>query len=152
MARAGGGLESGVEGVYSLKVECARALTRGLVKVLIIDDEEDIRSVAALSLGLLGGVEVVEAGSGMLGITMAATEKPDVILLDMNMPVMDGPATLKMLRETPATSAIPVIFLTARAMKNEMDSAKQMGAKGVLTKPFDPTALAAQVRAILESN
>jgi CheY-like chemotaxis protein len=122
------------------------------VKVLIIDDEDDIRSVLALSLGVLGGAEVVEAGSGLSGVDLAAVEKPDVILLDMMMPDLDGPATLKLLRDTPATSAIPVIFLTARAMKSEVDRAKEMGAKGLLTKPFDPTALAAQVRAILETN
>lgn len=122
------------------------------MKVLIIDDEDDIRSVAALSLGILGGVEVVEAESGKDGITKAASEQPDVILLDMMMPEMDGPATLAALRGNADTNMIPVIFLTARAMTNEMEKLKQMGAKGILTKPFDPTALATQVKAILEAN
>ena len=122
------------------------------MKVLIIDDEEDIRSVAVLSLGMLGGVDVVEANTGKDGISLAATEKPDVILLDMMMPEMDGPATLKALREQPATCGIPVIFLTARAVKGEADRVKQLGAKGLLTKPFDPTELASQVRQILETN
>ena len=122
------------------------------MKVLIIDDEDDIRSVAALSLNILGGVEVVEADTGKDGISKAASEQPDVILLDMMMPGMDGPATLLALRENPDTNKIPVIFLTARAMTNEVERLKQMGAKGILTKPFDPTALATQVRAILEAN
>lgn len=122
------------------------------MKVLIIDDEDDIRSVAALSLGILGGVEVVEADTGKDGISKAASEQPDVILLDMMMPGMDGPTTLLALRDHPDTNKIPVIFLTARAMTNEVERLKQMGAKGILTKPFDPTALASQVRAILEAN
>ncbi len=122
------------------------------MKVLIIDDEDDIRSVAALSLGILGGIEVVEAESGQDGINKAASEKPDVILLDMMMPEMDGPSTLIALRNNLDTNMIPVIFLTARAMTSEMEKLKLMGAKGILTKPFDPTALASQVKAILEAN
>lgn len=122
------------------------------MKVLIIDDEDDIRSVAALSLGILGGVEVVEAESGRDGISKAASEKPDVILLDMMMPEMDGVATLAALRNTQGVESIPVIFLTARAMSSEVENLKRMGAKGILTKPFDPTILATQVKAILEAN
>lgn len=120
------------------------------MKVLIIDDEEDIRQIASLSLGILGGLEVVEAESGNDGVSKASSEQPDVILLDMMMPVMDGPATLAALRDNPQTKAIPVIFLTARAMTNEVEKLKSMGAAGILTKPFDPTALAAQVRQILD--
>jgi two-component system OmpR family response regulator len=121
------------------------------MKVLIIDDEDDIRSVAALSLGILGGLEVVEADSGKDGVSKAASEQPDVILLDMMMPGMDGPTTLAALKQNHDTQAIPVIFLTARAMNNEVERLKQMGARGILTKPFDPTSLAAQVRSILDS-
>lgn len=120
------------------------------MKVLIIDDEEDIRQIASLSLGILGGLEVVEAESGNDGVSKASSEQPDVILLDMMMPVMDGPATLAALRDNPETKAIPVIFLTARAMTNEVEKLKSMGAAGILTKPFDPTALAGQVRQILD--
>jgi len=105
-----------------------------------------------LSLGILGGIEVVEAESGQDGINKAASEKPDVILLDMMMPEMDGPSTLIALRNNLDTNMIPVIFLTARAMTSEMEKLKLMGAKGILTKPFDPTALASQVKAILEAN
>ena len=121
------------------------------MKVLIIDDEEDVRRIAALSLTVLGGFDVVEADGGSEGIAKAATEQPDVILLDMMMPGMDGPATLVKLRDDPATTVIPVIFLTARAMSQEVERLKNMGAKGILTKPFDPTELAAQVKQILEA-
>jgi CheY-like chemotaxis protein len=120
------------------------------MKVLIIDDEEDTRSIASMSLSILGGLDVVEADSGRDGISKAEQEQPDVILLDMMMPVMDGSETLVALRENAGTKNIPVIFLTAKAMTTEIERLKRMGAIGVLTKPFDPTILANQVRAILE--
>jgi CheY-like chemotaxis protein len=121
------------------------------MKVLIIDDEEDIRRIAHLSLGKVGGMDVLDAGGGSEGVRKAENEKPDVILLDMMMPKMDGRATLAALRDNPTTSSIPVIFLTAKAMRSEVEQLMQSGATGVLTKPFDPMTLASQVRAILES-
>lgn len=119
------------------------------MKVLIIDDEEDIRSIASMSLGILGGIDVIEADGGEEGISKAASENPDAILLDMMMPGLDGPSTLARLQENEATKNIPVVFLTARAMSSEMERLKQMGATGVLTKPFDPTELANQLKQIL---
>lgn len=120
------------------------------MKVLIIDDEEDTRSIASMSLSILGGVDVVEADSGHDGLAKAEEEQPDVILLDMMMPSMDGSETLVALRNHEATKDIPVIFLTAKAMSSEIERLKRMGAIGVLTKPFDPTILATQVRKILD--
>jgi CheY-like chemotaxis protein len=122
------------------------------MKVLIIDDEEDTRSIASMSLSILGGVDVVEAESGKDGVTKAEQERPDVILLDMMMPVMDGSQTLVALQSNAGTKDIPVIFLTAKAMTSEIERLKRMGAIGVLTKPFDPTLLANQVRQILEGS
>ncbi|MBY0359610.1 MAG: response regulator [Candidatus Obscuribacterales bacterium] len=119
------------------------------MKVLIIDDEEDIRSIAAMSLGILGGMEVVEAESGEDGIAKAAETQPDAILLDMMMPVLDGPGTLVKLKENPQTKEIPVIFLTARSMNAELEKLKSMGATGFLAKPFDPTALSSQIKRII---
>jgi CheY-like chemotaxis protein len=116
------------------------------MRVLIIDDEADIRRIARLSLGRLGGMEVSEAGSGAEGVQKAESERPDVILLDVMMPGMDGPATLAALRENPATSALPVIFLTAKAMRAEVERLRALGAVAVLTKPFEPAGLAGQVR------
>ena len=118
--------------------------------VLIIDDEEDTRQIACMSLSLLGGLDVIEAENGQDGVNKAAVEQPDVILLDMMMPMMDGPSTLEALRSNDRTRNIPVIFLTAKAMTSEIEKLKRMGARGVLTKPFDPTVLANQMRAILE--
>lgn len=121
------------------------------MRALIIDDEEDTREIAKMSLSLLGGFDVIDADSGKLGIELAQTNKPDVILLDMMMPFMDGPATLEALHENDATRDIPVIFLTAKAMTSEIEKLRRMGARGVLTKPFDPTTLAIQVKDILNN-
>jgi CheY-like chemotaxis protein len=119
------------------------------VKVLVIDDEEDVRDVAQLSLGRVGGMTVVEANSGEEGVARARVELPDFILLDMMMPGMDGAATFHALRRGVDTSHIPVVFLTAKAMASEVLRLKALGAKGVVLKPFDPMTLAAEIRAIL---
>jgi CheY-like chemotaxis protein len=121
------------------------------MKVLIIDDEEDTRSIASMSLSILGGVDVVEAEGGLEGIAKAEQDRPDVILLDMMMPVMDGIATLGELQKNAMTNDIPVIFLTAKAMTSEIDRLIRMGAIAVLTKPFDPTTLSSQVENILQT-
>jgi|AGTN01.1.fsa_nt_gi Response regulator containing CheY-like receiver, AAA-type ATPase, and DNA-binding domains len=121
------------------------------MRVLIIDDEEDTREIAKMSLSILGGLDVIDAENGKEGIEVASRERPDVILLDMMMPIMDGPSTLEALRTNEVTKDIPVIFLTAKAMTSEIEKLKRMGARGVLTKPFDPTTLATQVQAILNT-
>ncbi|PWU00649.1 MAG: two-component system response regulator [Candidatus Melainabacteria bacterium] len=104
-----------------------------------------------MSLGLLGGHDVVEAGSGQEGIERAAAEKPDVILLDLLMPGMDGAETLTNLRKNPDTTKIPVIFLTVKGMFSEFDQLKELGALAVLNKPFDPTLLSGQIFEILKA-
>lgn len=121
------------------------------MKALVIDDEEDVRMVANLSLGRVGGMEVIEAKNGEEGLRRARAEHPDFILLDMMMPVMDGAATFAALRADPETASIPVVFLTAKAMASEVQRLKDLGAKGVILKPFNPMALAGDVRAILGS-
>lgn len=120
------------------------------MKVLIIDDDADIRSIVRLSLSRLGGMTVVEAASGAEGVRKARDEKPDVILLDMMMPAMDGSATLAALRSQPATATTPVIFLTAKAERTETDRLMALGARGVLIKPFDPRTLSTDVRALIK--
>jgi CheY-like chemotaxis protein len=121
------------------------------VKVLIIDDEADIRKIAKLSLSRVGGMQVVEAAGGADGVRLAESERPDAILLDVMMPGMDGPATLAMLKAGEATSKIPVVFLTAKAMSVELERLKALGAVAVLTKPFDPMKLPQELKAALES-
>jgi two-component system OmpR family response regulator len=112
------------------------------VKVLIIDDEPDIRRIARLGLSRVGKMDVVDAGSGAEGLALARQERPDAILLDVMMPGLDGPSTLARLREDAATAAIPVVFLTAKSMAVELDRLRSLGVAGVLTKPFDPMTLA----------
>lgn len=120
------------------------------MKILIIDDEDDVRTIASLSLSLLGGVEVVEAEGGKEGVLKAQTENPDAILLDMIMPEMDGAMTIKALKSDPKTASIPVIFVTTRSMSSDLEKMRILGAAGVVNKPFDPTTLADRVRAILQ--
>src|SRR5512141_2081774 len=119
------------------------------MKALVIDDEEDVRSIAAVSLNAVGGMTVVEAPDGKHGIDLARIEQPDVILLDMMLPEMDGVATLAALKSEESTRRIPVIFLTAKAMSGEVGRLVGLGAAGVIVKPFDPMRLAGEVRAIL---
>jgi CheY-like chemotaxis protein len=121
------------------------------VKVLIIDDDVDIRFVAAMSLRAGGAIDVVEASGGLDGVCKAREEQPDVILLDMMMPMMDGSQTIAALRMQRETAATPVIFLTAKTIVAEIQGMKDLGAAGVLIKPFDPRTLAADVLALLTS-
>lgn len=120
------------------------------MKVLLIDDEADIRRIARLSLERLGGMEVVEAASGPEGLEKARLERPDAILFDMMMPGMDGPTTFGRLEADAETRAIPVLFLTAKAMPSEVARLRELGARGVLLKPFDPKELHVLVRQALE--
>jgi CheY-like chemotaxis protein len=122
------------------------------MKVLIIDDEEDTRSICSLSLGLIGGAEVIEAASGPEGIKTAAQEQPDVIILDLLMPDMDGAETLRNLRKNAETIKIPVIFLTTVGMFNEFDGLRDLGALAVIAKPFDPVLIGSQIQEILENS
>ena len=117
--------------------------------LLLIDDDDDIREIAQLSLELGAGWTVLSAGSGTEGIEVARTKQPDAILLDVMMPVLDGPATLAKLREDERTKHIPVVFLTAKARPAERDRLAGLDVAGVLAKPFDPMTLADQLQAAL---
>jgi CheY-like chemotaxis protein len=119
-------------------------------RILIVDDEDDIREVAQVSLELLGHYEVLTASCGRDGVDSARAGRPDAILLDVTMPDLDGPATLAELRADPATRDIPVLFLTAKTQAAERTRLAELGVAGILTKPFDPLKLAAQVAAALQ--
>jgi CheY-like chemotaxis protein len=121
------------------------------VKVLVVDDEDDIRRVARLSLAAVGRMDVVEASSASEGIRKAREEYPDVVLLDLMMPKVDGLSAFRTLRSDPETSDIPVVFLTAGARAGDADRLKALGARGVLIKPFDPMALPGLLRGLLET-
>jgi two-component system alkaline phosphatase synthesis response regulator PhoP len=117
-------------------------------RILIIDDERDIRDVAAASLELVGGFSVLTEASGKAGIAAARREHPDAILLDLMMPEMDGCETLTQLKQDDGTKYIPVILLTAKALSlGQATTAADVA--GVMVKPFDPMRLASEVEAIL---
>ena len=118
-------------------------------RILIVDDEDDIREVAQVSLELMGPYEVLTAASGRDGVNSARIHQPDAILLDVMMPGLDGPATLAELQADPATRDIPVLFLTAKTQTAERARLAKLGVAGILTKPFDPLQLASQVAAAL---
>jgi len=121
-----------------------------IIRVLHVDDEPDIREVVEVSLGLDPAFATRSCGSGKEALVVAADWQPDIILLDVMMPVMDGAATLTRLRESAATVGIPVIFMTARAQAREVDRFRSLGAVGVIPKPFDPMTLAASVRSYVQ--
>lgn len=121
-----------------------------MTRILYVDDEADIREVAQMSLELDPALEVQVCASGAAAIDHAAAWQPDLILLDVMMPGMDGPTVFARLRAQPATATIPVVFITARTQTSEVSAFRELGARGVLAKPFDPMTLAAQVRAFLE--
>jgi CheY-like chemotaxis protein len=120
------------------------------IRILHVDDEPDIREVVELSLSLDPDFMLQGCGSGSDALAVAAEWQPDMILLDVMMPVMDGPATLVQLRENGRTASIPVIFMTARAQAREVDRFRSLGAVGVIPKPFDPMTLAASVRSYVQ--
>jgi len=117
--------------------------------VLLIDDEPDIRAVVEFSLGSVAGWDVLTAGSGADGVEVAAERQPDVILLDVMMPELDGPAKLDALRGRDETRAIPVLFMTAKAQAGELSRYASLGVAGVIPKPFDPMTLHDRVAAAL---
>jgi CheY-like chemotaxis protein len=121
------------------------------VHVLVIDDEEEARFILRLSLERIGGMTVVEASGGEEGLEHARLLHPDVILLDVNMPGLDGTDTFRALRADTATSAIPIVFLTGQARNGDVDHLVLLEPDGILQKPFNPLTLARELRALLAS-
>ena len=119
-----------------------------LERILYVEDEPDIQTVAKLALEMVGGFEVRLCDNGLQALAAVVDFTPDLILLDVMMPGMDGPTTLQKLRANPATAAIPVIFLTARILPPDAAHYQSMGALDVIAKPFDPMTLASQIRQI----
>jgi CheY-like chemotaxis protein len=117
-------------------------------KILVVDDDCDIREITQLTLELMGGWEVMAADRGAAGLVLAREEQPDVVLLDVMMPEMDGPTTFAALRRDPATAHIPVVLLTAKVQMTRADS-WDLPVAGVIAKPFDPTTLSAEIDRLL---
>lgn len=120
--------------------------------VLLVDDEPDIRTIGAMSLSRVGKLEVRTASSGAEALRLANESVPDLVLLDVMMPEMDGPATLTALRQQASTAHTPVIFMTAKVLRDEIDRWLSLGAIGVIRKPFDPMTLPTDIKTILEGS
>jgi len=116
-----------------------------LTSILYVEDEPDIRTVAKMALEMTGGFEVHLCSSGEEALESLAGFTPDLVLLDVMMPGMDGPTTLAELRKHPKGASVPVIFLTAKSQASEISAYRDAGAIGVIAKPFDPMTLASQV-------
>jgi CheY-like chemotaxis protein len=117
--------------------------------VLLVDDEPDIRRIGELSLARVGGFTVHLASSGQEALDAAVRLRPDVILLDVMMSDLDGRATFTALKARPETAGIPVVFMTAKAQRQEIEDYLALGAAGVITKPFDPMTLPGKVRELV---
>jgi CheY-like chemotaxis protein len=119
-----------------------------LCRILYVEDEPDIRAVAQMALEAVGGFAVIACASGQEALSAAPDARADLLLLDVMMPGMDGPSTLKALREMPATAHTPVIFMTAKVQAAEVAQYKGLGALEVIPKPFDPMEISAQIQRI----
>ncbi len=117
-----------------------------LKKILYVEDEPDIQAVAKIALEAVGGFELKVCSSGDEALAAAAAFAPDLLLLDVMMPGMDGPTTLAELRKLPGLDNTPIIFMTAKVQPQEVEHFKSLGAVEVIAKPFDPMGLADQVR------
>lgn len=119
-----------------------------LQRILYVEDEPDIQAVAKLALEAIGGFTVETCSSGQEALDKAPAWAPQLILMDVMMPGMDGPSTLRKMREISSLSATPAIFMTAKVQPAEVLEYKAMGALDVIPKPFDPMTLAATVSAV----
>jgi CheY-like chemotaxis protein len=118
-------------------------------KVLVVDDDDDIREITSFALEVVGGWTVVDTDRGAKALLLARDEQPDLVLLDVMMPDLDGPATFRMLQEDPRTRHIPVILLTAKVQIGEGRLWDDLPVQGVIAKPFDPMALVEQIDRLL---
>jgi len=123
-----------------------------IAKVLLVDDDPNVRKLAKMSLERVGHWQVAVAESGAEAMAIVVAEKPDVILLDMMMPGMDGTMILSQLKQLNEIADVPVIFLTAKVQMHEIEEYLSSGAAGVITKPFDPLLLPKQIAEIVSPN
>lgn len=119
-----------------------------LERIMHIEDDLAIQEVTRIALEIVGGFTILSCSSGAQGLTEIGHFAPQLILLDVMMPGMDGPETLARLRQLPGSKATPVIFMTAKAQTHEIETYRALGAADVIIKPFDPMTLADQINAI----
>lgn len=122
-----------------------------LKTIVYVEDEPDIQAIAKMALESLGGYDVTIFDSGEEALGQIPEIKPDIVILDVMMPRMDGPTTLRELRKLPGYESLPVAFMTAKVQSSEVSEFLALGAIGVISKPFDPMTLSDQVRELWES-
>ncbi len=122
-----------------------------LQRILYVEDDPDIQAVARLALEALGGFTVKICSSGPEAVREAEAFAPDLLILDVMMPEMDGPATLRALRDIPALADVPAVFMTAKIHPRELDGLRALQALDIITKPFDPVALPDRIREIWQN-
>ena len=118
-------------------------------KVVLCDDDPDTRAIGEMSLRDVGGWDVFCVSDGFAALDAARSEDPDLILLDIMMPKLDWPGTFAKLRDDPQCARIPVVFMTAKAQSHELRGYTELGAAGVIAKPFDPLTLPDEIRALV---
>ena len=121
---------------------------RPLQRICYVEDDEDIQRIVRTSLERIGKMTVALVTDPTQAIGVMTEFRPDLVMLDWMMPVMDGPTLFRQMRLRPETSALPVVFITARASQRDMDELKTLGAAGTISKPFSPKDLPEQLRAI----
>jgi CheY-like chemotaxis protein len=119
-----------------------------LDRILLVEDDPDIQMVAGMALETIGGFTLYICGSGHEALEAAPGFAPGLFLFDVMMPEMDGPTTLRKMREIPALAGVPAIFMTARVCPEEIASYRLLGVEEVIPKPFDPMTLAGTVQNI----
>lgn len=120
--------------------------------ILIVEDDPDVRLITRLSLTRIGNMLVTEANCGQEAIDLVASDKYDVILLDVMMPIIDGPTTLQTIRSMPNGATTPIIFLTAKVLPSEIERLQALSTYEVITKPFDPLTLGSEIQRIIRQH
>jgi two-component system OmpR family response regulator len=121
---------------------------RPLKRICYVEDDEDIQRIVRMSLERVGKMTVAVVSDPTQAIETMCEFRPDLVMLDWMMPVMDGPTLFKQMKLRPETSALPVVFITAKAAQRDLDELKALGAAGTISKPFSPRDLPDQLRAI----
>ena len=117
-------------------------------RILVVEDQEDLRAILR-DLLLGSGFEVIEAVDGQAGVAMAQSEKPDLILMDIQLPVLDGYEAMRQIRTDPSLGSTPIIAVSSFAMKGDEEKARASGCDGYVTKPYSPLQLLRLVQGFL---
>jgi CheY-like chemotaxis protein len=123
-----------------------------LVRIMHVEDDASIQDVVRVALEIVGGFQVNTCSCGQDALDRFSQFQPQLVLLDVMMPGMDGPTTLKHLQQNFDLTQVPVVFMTAKVQANEIESYKALGAQDVVVKPFDPMTLSSQIRQIWLDN